>query len=82
MCSKNLQTSALPVTLIIQKNIMQNIYHECGFAGMGMSLREISMYNQALENHEESEFWKTNVTTFIIPITRLCICVFYYAYII
>ncbi len=29
---------------------MQNLFHDGGFSSMGMSLRAMTMYNQALEN--------------------------------
>lgn len=40
---------------LTKKITMQNIYHDGGFASMGMSLKAMSMYNQALEIPEEPE---------------------------
>ncbi|MCD4794220.1 MAG: SDR family oxidoreductase [Bacteroidales bacterium] len=38
---------------LTKKITMQNIYHDGGFSGMGMSLRAMTMYNQALDNPVE-----------------------------
>ncbi len=40
---------------LTKKITMQNIYHDGGFSGMGMSLRAMTMYNQALDNPVEPD---------------------------
>ena len=40
---------------LTKKITMQNLFHDGGFSSMGMSLRAMTMYNQALDNHKEPE---------------------------
>ncbi len=40
---------------LTKKITMQNIFHDGGFSSMGMSLRAMTMYNQALDNPVEPE---------------------------
>ena len=40
---------------LTKKITMQNLYHDGGFSSMGMSLRAMTMYNQALDNPIEPE---------------------------
>lgn len=40
---------------LTKKITMQNIYHDGGFASMGMSLKAMTMYNQALDNSGEQD---------------------------
>ncbi len=40
---------------LTRKITMQNIYHDGGFSSMGMSLRAMTMYNQALDNPIDPE---------------------------
>ncbi len=40
---------------LTKKITMQNLFHDGGFSSMGMSLRAMTMYNQALENPIEPE---------------------------
>jgi len=40
---------------LTKKITMQNLYHDGGFSSMGMSLRAMTMYNQALDNPKEPE---------------------------
>ncbi len=40
---------------LTKKVTMQNLFHDGGFSSMGMSLRAMTMYNQALENPIEPE---------------------------
>ncbi len=40
---------------LTKKITMQNIFHDGGFSSMGMSLRAMTMYNQALSNPVEPE---------------------------
>jgi len=40
---------------LTKKVTMQNLFHDGGFSSMGMSLRAMTMYNQALDNPVEPE---------------------------
>ncbi len=40
---------------LTKKITMQNLYHDGGFSSMGMSLRAMTMYNQALSNSTDAE---------------------------
>ncbi len=43
---------------LTKKVTMQNLFHDGGFSSMGMSLRAMTMYNQALENPKEPESYE------------------------